>query len=213
MDSTTTRSPVLSGQLLSALSDAGVVKTFPKHAIVVVEGEPAERLYIIEQGQLRVYVSDEDGREVELNLLGPGEHFGELMLASAKRTASVRTLEASRLRMIGREDFEALIVDHPALAFHLIQTLIHRVKVLTENVQSLALMDVYGRVARLLLESASPGTDDTLVVTQISQAAIGKKVGASRSMVNRIFKDLTAGGYIAVDRNGIRLLKTLPKRW
>src|SRR5690606_14290902 len=142
----------LPDELLEALVACGSVRKFPRNTIVVLEGEPAETLYIVIEGELRVYVSDDEGREAELSRLGPNEYFGEMMLDSRVRTASVRTLSPARLCVVQRADFERLIQVRPDLALHLIQTLIRRIMALTGSVQSLALMDVYGRVARLLVE-------------------------------------------------------------
>jgi CRP/FNR family cyclic AMP-dependent transcriptional regulator len=203
---------LLPRELLEEFARQGTVKVFPKNAIVVVEGEPAESLYLVLDGELMVYVDDESGNVAELARLGPGQYFGELMLASAVRTASVRTLAQARLCMVRRVDFEAILRRRPDLGFHIIQTLIARIKALTENVRGLALMDVYGRVARLLLNAA--GTDgEKRAIQGVSQQAIAERVGASRSMINRILNDLAAGGYIELRRGEIRLKRDLPKRW
>lgn len=203
---------LLPRELLERFCERGAVRTFPRNTIVVLEGEPAHALYIVIAGGLRVYVSDEGGREAELNQLGPGEYFGELMLGTSVRTASVRTTEPSRLCIVGKRDFEEFICSSPELTFHLIQTLIGRVKFLTDRVQSLSLIDVYGRVARLLLEEAVEDGQVRYVPT-MTQQRIGERVGASRSMVNRILKDLSAGGYISIEVDRIELRRDLPKRW
>ncbi len=205
--------PLLSEELLEALRALGTVRSFPKHSVIVIEGEPAETLYIVDSGRLRVFLSDEEGREAELGQLGPGEYFGEVMLASRVRTASVKAIDACKLCLIGREQFEALLSERPDLAFHLIQSLIYRVKVLTKNVESLALMDVYGRVARLFRDAAVTDDAGHQYVPGLSQQKIAEKVGASRSMINRILKDLTTGGYIEVSREKIELKRALPSKW
>jgi CRP/FNR family transcriptional regulator, cyclic AMP receptor protein len=202
----------LPAELLEELARHGAVKTFPKHAVVVVEGEPAEALYLVLEGSLTVYVDDESGKSAELTRLGPGQYFGELMLASKVRTASVRALSPSRLCMVRRHEFESILRRRPDLAFHVIQTLVARIRVLTENVRGLALLDVYGRVARLLLDSAQESGDGPLV-EGMSQQVIAERVGASRSMINRILKDLAAGGYIDMQRGKIRIRRGLPKHW
>jgi len=199
-------------ELLEALVACGSVRRFPRNTIVVLEGEPAETLYIVMEGQLRVYVSDEDGHEAELSRIGPNEYFGELMLGSRVRTASVRTESPARLCMVQRVDFERLIQTRPDLAFHLIRTLILRIVTLTGSVQSLALMDVYGRVARLFVELARD-QDGRRIVPRMSQQKIAERIGASRSMVNRILKDLAEGGFISVGRDFIELHRELPRRW
>jgi CRP/FNR family cyclic AMP-dependent transcriptional regulator len=205
-----------SSALFSALNDEfmrrGHVRSFRKNTIVVQEGDAADTLYLVVEGELLVYVDDESGRVMELRRLGPGECFGELMLGSAVRTASVRALSACKLCLVRRFDFERIIEEQPAVAFQLIQSLIERVKTLTDNVRSLALMDVYGRVARLLLESASE-VDGKQVIEGLTQQRIADSVGASRSMVNRILKDLAAGGYIETTQGTITISRGLPKRW
>ena len=206
------RVAALPAELLAALVACGNVRQFPRNTIVVLEGEPAEALYIVIEGQLRVYVSDEEGHEAELSRLGPNEYFGELMLGSRVRTATVRTLSPARLCMVRRDDFEGLIRTRPDLAFHLIQTLILRIVTLTANVQSLALMDVYGRIVRLFMELGHEH-DGRRTVPRMSQQEIAERIGASRSMVNRILKDLGEGGFISVTRESIELHRDLPRRW
>jgi CRP/FNR family cyclic AMP-dependent transcriptional regulator len=199
----------LPAELIEEFARQGSVKAVPRNALVVQEGEPADALYLVLEGTLAVYVDDESGRVAELARLGPGQYFGELMLGSAVRTASVRALGAARLCVIRRAEFEGILRRRPDLAFHVIQTLIGRVKALTESVRGLALMDVYGRVARLLLQSAKGAGREI----GLSQQAIAERVGASRSMVNRILKDLAVGGYIELGRGRITLRRGLPKRW
>jgi CRP/FNR family cyclic AMP-dependent transcriptional regulator len=203
----------LPAELLEALAALGHTRAYAKGTIVVTEGEPALSMYLIHEGELRVFVSDEEGREVELNMLGPGEYFGELMLGSQVRTATVQTTAKAKLTMITRAEFEQALNDRPGLAFHVIQHLIDRVRQLSRNVQGLVSMDVYGRVARLFGELARDENGLRVVPGPLSQQKIADRVGASRSMINRILQDLAAGGYIEVSRERIVLCKPLPKRW
>jgi CRP/FNR family cyclic AMP-dependent transcriptional regulator len=170
-------------------------------------------MYLIHDGTLRVFVSADDGRDVELNTMGPGEYFGELMLGSPMRTASVQATSRARLTMITREQFESALRQRPDLAFHVIQHLIDRVRSLSRSVQGLVAMDVYGRVVRLFGELAQDDGERRVVPGRWSQQKIADRVGASRSMINRVLKELSAGGYIEVLRDGIVLLRPLPKRW
>jgi len=199
--------------LLEELVRLGPARSFPKGAVIVSEGEPALSMYVIQQGRLRVYVSDDEGREVELNVLGPGEYFGELMLDGQTRSASVVTLTPARLTMIVRADFERTLMQRPDIAFHVIQHLIQRVRALSRNVQGLVSKDVYGRVAQLFNELARDQGGLRVVPGPLSQQAIADRVGASRSMINRILQDLAAGGYVEVSRERIVLKKALPRHW
>ena len=203
----------LPAELLGALSPLGHTRAYAKGTIVVTEGEPALSMYLIHEGTLRVFVSDEDGKEVELNTMGPGEYFGELMLGSQVRTATVQTTSKAKLTMITRAEFEQALAAQPALAFHVIQHLIDRVRQLSRNVQGLVSMDVYGRVVRLFNELARDDGGKRIVPGPLSQQKIADRVGASRSMINRILQDLAAGGYIDATRERIVLRKPLPKRW
>ena len=210
---TTPSASTLPAELLSALAALGHMRSYAKGTIVVTEGEPALSMYLIHEGQTRVFVSDEDGREVELNTMGPGEYFGELMLGSQVRTATVQTTTRAKLTMITRAEFEQALAERPSLAFHVIQHLIDRVRQLSRNVQGLVSMDVYGRVARLFAELARDEDGVRVVPGPLSQQKIADRVGASRSMINRILQDLASGGYIETSRERIVLRKPLPKRW
>jgi CRP/FNR family cyclic AMP-dependent transcriptional regulator len=208
-----TSASVLPAALLEALALLGHTRAYAKGTIVVSEGEPALSMYLIHEGHLRVFVSDEEGKEVELNVMGAGEYFGELMLGSQVRTATVQTMSRARLTMVTRAEFEQALAAQPTLAFHVIQHLIDRVRQLSRNVQGLVSMDVYGRVARLFNELARDDGSQRVVPGPLSQQKIADRVGASRSMINRILQDLAAGGYIEASRERIVLRKPLPKRW
>ena len=191
----------------------GIARSFPKNSIIVNEGDATDSLYIIMEGRVKAFVSDDEGREVILSTQGPGEYFGEMVLDQGPRSASVMTLEPSRFLVVPKEDFRDFVVKTPAFSVSLIEKLISRVRSLTENVKSLALMDVYGRVARLLLELANE-VDGVLVIEErLTQQDIANRVGASREMVSRILKDLSIGGYIAQTRERIVLLKKPPAHW
>jgi CRP/FNR family cyclic AMP-dependent transcriptional regulator len=191
----------------------GIARSFPKNSVIVNEGDATDSLYIIMEGRVKAFLSDDEGREVILSTQGPGEYFGEMVLDQGPRSASVMTLEPSRFLVVPKEDFRDFVLKNPAFSVSLIEKLISRVRSLTENVKSLALMDVYGRVARLLLELADE-VDGVLVIEErLTQQDIANRVGASREMVSRILKDLSIGGYIAQTRERIVLLKKPPAHW
>jgi CRP/FNR family cyclic AMP-dependent transcriptional regulator len=204
---------VLSEAELKTIGQRGLTRAFPKNAVVVTEGDRTDSLYIVVSGRVKVYVSDDKGKEIVLNEAGPGEYFGELMLDEGPRSASVMTLQPTRFLVVPKEDFEDFVARSPEFALHLIRKLIRRVRALTNDVKSLALMDVYGRVARMLLDLAED-RDGTLVIeSRPTQQEMANRVGASREMVNKILKDLTEGGYIAVERDRIKIARTLPAAW
>jgi CRP/FNR family cyclic AMP-dependent transcriptional regulator len=111
------------------------------------------------------------------------------------------------------KDFRDFVARNPAFALSLIEKLIARVRALTESVKSLALMDVYGRVARLLLELADDSSGTLVISQRLTQQDIASRIGASREMVSRILKDLSTGGYLTQSRTGIVLHRKPPEHW
>jgi len=190
-----------------------VTRTFPKNTVVVTEGDRTDSLYIIVSGRVKIYVSDEKGKEAVLNESGPGEYFGEMVLDEGPRSASVMTLEQTRFLVVPKEDFKEFVAKSPEFALHLILKLIRRVRALTNDVKSLALLDVYGRVARMLLETAVERDDVLVIENKPTHQEIASRVGASREMVSRILGDLATGGYIEVGRDKITIARALPRTW
>jgi CRP/FNR family cyclic AMP-dependent transcriptional regulator len=198
---------------LRALSDQGVIKSFPKNTVIVSEGDETNSFYIIVGGRVKVFVSDAEGKEIVLGTCGAGDYFGEMVLDGGPRSASVMTLEPSRFAVIPKEKFREFLLTHPNFTMHFVERLIRRTRTLTESVKSLALMDVYGRVARLLLELGKPENGRLVIAEKLTQQDIADRVGASREMISRIFKDLTTGGYITIDKKQITINKTPPQHW
>jgi len=199
--------------LLSQLGKHGVARMFRERTVLVTEGENTDSLYIILEGRVRAYVSDANGREAVLSVMGPGEYFGEVAFDEGPRSASVITLEPCRLIVVPRVEFAQFLEDHPEFAHHFINKLIRRIRTLTQSVRSLSLMDAYGRVARLLLESSVKQDGLQFVPERLTQADIASRVGCSREMVSRIFKDLVTGGYIAIEPDRIVINRKPPAHW
>ena len=206
-------SETLTSAELRAIARHGVTRAFPNRTIIVSEGDSTDSLYIILSGRVRVFVADEHGKEITLSTQGQGEYFGEMVLDGGPRSASVMTLEATRFLVVTQQDFRSFIARSPEFALHLISKLIRRVRVLTGNVKSLALMDVYGRVARLLLELAQESGGKRVIERCPTQQEMANRVGASREMISRIMKDLSAGGYVIVDRRRVTIARSLPEAW
>lgn len=204
---------LLSAEELRAISAHAQTRAFPRSAVVLNEGDRTDSLYIILEGRVKAFVSDPDGKEVVLSTQGAGEYFGEMALDEGPRSASIMTLEPSRFLVVPKSDFKDFLIKNPAVAVRVIEKLIHRVRSLTENVKSLALMDVYGRIARLLLELAVERDGRLVISERLTQKDIASRIGASREMVSLILKDLTAGGYIRQDGHALFIERTPPSRW
>ncbi len=199
--------------LLTELARRGDTRTWEAGTTVVTEGEDADCMYIIHSGQLRTVVAGDGGRQVELNTLGPGEFFGELMLSGERRSAAVEVTSRAQLTRVTRAEVHQVLAARPELALQLIQTLVQRVRLLTRTVGALASVDVYGRLVGLFDALAVEQQGQRVVPGPLSQARIAERLGASRAMVNRLLKDLASGGYIDVTRERIVLLRRLPPRW
>jgi CRP/FNR family cyclic AMP-dependent transcriptional regulator len=198
---------------LRALAERTVTRSYPKQAIIVSEGEESDSLYLILAGRVKIYLSDETGKELILGIKGPGQYFGEMALDEQPRSASVMSLEPAQFAVLSRADFTAFLLKHGEVALQLIQNLIRLARGLNQNVRSLAMLDVYGRVARMLLELAVERDGKMVIPERLTQKDLAARVGASREMINRILRDLTTGGYVSVEHGRITINKAPPTRW
>ena len=191
-------------------------RSYPANSILINEGDNTDSLYVILEGEVKAYACDETGKEVILNILRAGDYFGELSLVDDEpRSASVMTLTPTKVMIISKANFKQCLAENSSLAFNLIRALTRQVRGLTESVKSLALMDVYGRVAHTLLDLAKDKNEDGKMVIKpkLTHQDIAHIVGSSREMVSRIFKELTKGHYITVTKNSIVINEKLPPGW
>ena len=198
---------------LRNIASSGVVRTFPRNTILINEGDVGDALYVVLSGRVKVFASNEAGREFVIDFHGPGEYVGEMTLDGAPRSASVITVEPTTCAVVNRTQFRDFILAHPDFAMHLIERLIHRVRVTTSNLKSLALSDVYGRLARLLNALAHEAGGKLVVPEKLTQQDIADRVGASRDMIGKLMKDLIGGGYLAIEERTITILRKLPTGW
>ncbi|QJR15514.1 Crp/Fnr family transcriptional regulator [Usitatibacter palustris] len=197
----------LSDRELDVIRSVSVEKTFPKSAVVLTEGEMGDSLYMIQSGKVKVFIGDEDGREIILKILSAGDFFGEMsMMDKQPRSASVTTLEASTFQILAHSAFEKCVEQAPRIANMVMRVLATRVREADRKIGTLALMDVYGRVASTLLELAVYSNGKLMVGEKLSQQDLANMVGASREMVNRILKDLSDRGFITVESKSITII-------
>lgn len=195
--------------------DSAKIRSFSKNTIIFSEGDEGSNLYLVLSGRVKVFLSDDEGKHLDINFHGPGEYFGELaLLGCNQRTASVITMESVKLAAISKKIFQEFLKAHPEKAYVIIQGLCKQLAALTDNIKSLALMDIYGRVARLLIRSSEESDNGEKVIKErLTHQQIADQVGSSREMVSRIMKDLNTGGYIDTVDKKIVIKGTLPKRW
>lgn len=200
----------LQDEELQRLARCAVTRAYPKHAVIISEGDTTDAIYMIMSGKVKVYLSDESGKELILAIKGAGEYFGEMALDGEPRAASVMTLEPSRFAVIPRGDFRAFVLEHAEVALRLFENLSRVARSINRKIRSVAMLDVYGRVARVLLELAVQRDGKLVIPDKLTQRDIANRVGASREMINRILRDLSAGGYVTVHDGHITINKAPP---
>jgi CRP/FNR family cyclic AMP-dependent transcriptional regulator len=190
---------------LATLFPAIQHRSYPRHSFMLRAGEKTDALYIILSGKAKVVIDDGDGREVTLTTIGPSEFFGEMSLIDEKpRSASVEALEASEILYISKPAFMACLKDNFDAAMLILRNVVARLREADRKIASLALMDVHGRVARLLMDLARDVNGIWVVDTGSEEMA--RMVGASREMVSRVLKEMRDGGLIRRDKRKIIVL-------
>ena len=178
-------------------------RTYPKNSVILFEDDPGDALYVVGQGQVKVVLIGEDGREVILSVLGHGEFFGEMALIDDEpRSAHVIAMEDSTLIVIRREDFQGILRQSPGIALALLRELSRRLRRVDEKVGSLVLLDVNGRVAQLLLELADEEGGER-ITRRLTHHTIAQMIGSSRETVSRTMRDFVDKGLIDVSRKDI----------
>ncbi len=181
-------------------------KTYPKGSVILFENDPGDALFVVRSGRVKVVLLAEDGREVILSLLGAGEYFGELSLIDDQpRSAHVIAMEESILLVLRREDFRRRVDASPGVAWVLLQVLSRRLRRADEKIGSLVLLDVPGRIARMLLDAAAEGGSD-LIEKPLTHQTIAHVIGASRETVSRAMREFQDFGWVTNERRRIRLL-------
>jgi CRP/FNR family transcriptional regulator, cyclic AMP receptor protein len=191
---------------LEAIARCAVLRRVTRGTAVVLAGDSTDNVYFVMNGNLKVLVSDDDGREVILTMLSHGDVFGEMgVFDKEPRSATVTAVAAVDLIVISQADFRQILQDNFELCLRIMGNLSQRLREADRKIESLALMDVYGRVARLLLDMAETSGGQTVVRKKISKQDIAKMIGASREMVSRVMKDLHTRGLIDETDSGVVL--------
>jgi len=207
----------LSEAQASALALAAEKRRFKRNEIVIEIGQKSESLYIILSGSARVVLSSERGREIVLATLGPGECIGEMSLVDDQPHSATVCAETP---------LDALVLDHTAfhqalqqngqLAMTIIMELVSRLRRANQKIADLALVSVYGHVARCLIDMAHPVApgSSSAIIKKFSNINLAKEIGASREMVSKALKEFEKQGFIQrledgnlmlIDRRGMPL--------
>ncbi len=192
-----------------SVADAVVKRRFKRGEVIVEQGKKSNFLAIVLTGRARVVTTDTRGREVILATMNPGDYIGEMSLIDNQpHSATVRAEVQTDVLILGRMEFARCLPENTSMAYAVMKGLVQRLRNADRKIESLALMDVYGRVARALLEFAQEDKDGKLVIRErVSRQDVAKMIGASREMVSRVMKDLEDRGFIEVTEDGSTLVK------
>ncbi len=180
-------------------------KSYPRGSVILFEDDPGDSLFVVRDGRVKVVLVAEDGREVILGILGVGEHFGELSLIDDQpRSAHVVAMEDSTLLVLRREDFRRRVEQNPAVAWALLIELSRRLRRADEKIGSLVLLDVPGRIARVILDAAAELGGD-FIDRPLTHQTIAHVIGASRETVSRAMREFVEAGWISTERRRIRI--------
>lgn len=200
----------LSDQELEVLADSLGKRTFGKGMIIFHRDSPGQTLYIIESGKVRIFILSESGREISVNIYGPGDVFGELaLLDGLPRSAGAIALEKTVTLTLHRDDFLRHLEAYPRMAKSIMEVLSTRLRYTTAYAESLAFLDVYGRVAAKLLELADRygvQKEGIEIELRLTQAELASWVAATRESVNKVLGTFRDQGLIKVEGQRITIL-------
>lgn len=199
----------------SSIAGHFVMRRHVKNTIVINEGDETNSLYIILSGRVKIYLNDATGKEVILNVQDCGDYFGEIsLLDGGPRSASVMTLEDCHFAVLNKQDFIHALTNNPELSLSIIRGLTLRMRELSENIRSLALTDVYGRVVKVLTNLSEEQEDGRRIIREhLTYNELANRIGASSKMVSRIMKELKKGEYIRKESQQIIIERDLPSAW
>ena len=195
----------LTASQAEAVAKAVVKRRYKRGEVIVEQGKKSDALTIILTGRARVMTTDDRGREVILATLQPGAYVGEMSLIDDQpHSATVRAELQTDALVLGRQEFASCLPENGSMAYAVMKGLVQRLRHADRQIESLALMDVYGRVARTLLEFASDTDADgnAVIRERVSRQDLAKMVGASREMVSRVMKSLEERGFIQTRADG-----------
>ncbi len=203
----------LSDAELESFAGIATKRTYKKNMVLIQQGDDTGSLYILLDGEMRVYTEDDQGRELTVKILKPGDSFGELaLLGDFPRIANVITLTDCVVSAVSKESYLAILKENPRISLALIESLANMVRETTEELSCIALSDVYGRLTHILNKYAVDREGQKLV-PKFTHREISNMIGSSREMVSKIMKELEKGEYILVTDDNYLLNKSLPSRW
>lgn len=200
----------LSDEDIRALMSVARRRTFRAGEVIFHRDDPGQVLYVIKEGKVKICLISPDGQEISLVVFGKGECFGELaLLDGLPRSADAIALEKVECYTLQRSDFHNAIMKNPKIAIQVLEVLSKRLRSTDQQVEDLIFLDVYGRVAKKLLELAEAhgvsADGGTRIEIRLTQQELASMVGASRESVNKVMGYFTDKKIISADKHRITL--------
>lgn len=198
---------------LESLAEIAMRRTYRKNIVIIREGDETSSMFLLIEGQMRVYVEDEQGKQLTLRILEPGDSFGEVaLIGNFPRTASVITLTDCVVAAFSRKKYLSFLEQYPEILMALARNLANMVRDTTAELSNIALSDVYGRIT-YIFEKYAVETDGHRLVPKFTHREIAGMIGSSREMVSKILKQLEKGSYISMTDKHYVINKNLPAHW
>ena len=198
---------------LESLAEIAMRRTYRKNIVIIREGDETSSMFLLIEGQMRVYVEDEQGKQLTLRILEPGDSFGEVaLIGNFPRTASVITLTDCVVAAFSRKKYLSFLEQYPEILMALARNLANMVRDTTAELSNIALSDVYGRIT-YIFEKYVVETDGHRLVPKFTHREIAGMIGSSREMVSKILKQLEKGSYISMTDKHYVINKNLPAHW
>jgi len=204
---------ILDERGLQSLANIAIRRTYKKNMIIIQQGDDTNTMFILIEGEMRVYVEDEHGKELTLRIIKSGDSFGEVaLIGDFPRTASVVTINDCVVAAFSREKYLPFLTQHPEISLALASSMANLVRDTTEEISNIALCNVYGRIT-YILEKYAIEADDRRLVPKFTHREIAGMIGSSREMVSKILKELEKGSYISITDKHYVIQKNLPANW
>jgi CRP-like cAMP-binding protein len=200
----------LDPDVIERISALGTTVELAGNQVLVLKGDEGDALYDVLDGRIRISSGDADGKEIILNIIDPGDIFGEIALLDGKpRTADASAMAASQHFRVQRSDFLGLMAAEPRLTQHLLEMVCDRIRKTSEMLEDSAFLDLPARLAKRLLSLAKYYGDSSqetaLTGIQISQAELGQLMGTSRESINKHLQYWRGRGWITLGRGRVTI--------
>jgi CRP/FNR family transcriptional regulator len=188
---------------ISVLTEVATMHSYAREEFIFLEGEPTAGLFLVESGIVKICRYSKDGREHILHFIRHGETFNDVSVMDGGPNPATAVAHTDvTLHHVSRQDLRKVVIDYPEMAWAMIENLSRRARLLVSTVQDLAMRNVRGRLAKLLIEQAE-SAERGESLTPLTQEEIAHHLGTVREVIGRTLRSLSADGLVAIQRQQI----------